>query len=53
MQGQNAKLDKASFKKLLKASIKQLYGIIGGAFDFDIVSYDEGTATATIQVDQQ
>ncbi|KAK9819296.1 hypothetical protein WJX74_002098 [Apatococcus lobatus] len=52
-EGRERSLTQQAFAKLLRASLKQLYGIIGGAVNFEIASYDEATASAYVQVNIQ
>ena len=52
-EGRERTLRQQALAKLLQASLKQLYGVIGGAVAFDILSYDEMSASARIQVNSR
>lgn len=52
-EGREHSLKQQALAKLLRSSLTQLYGIIGGAIFFEISSYDEAAASAHVQVDIQ
>uniref|UniRef100_A0AAY4BYC9 Uncharacterized protein n=1 Tax=Denticeps clupeoides TaxID=299321 RepID=A0AAY4BYC9_9TELE len=38
------------FKQLIVSAVRDLYGEVGGAFNFDVLCYDESALTAVLRV---